>query len=365
MSYSKEDVKDNIDEDDIYTLLDHLGAEPQMYIDHIEANTICHCGSSRKLFYYFNSGLFQCWTECGSFDVIELVQKVKGIQDFNVAIYFLVNFFNLQWKIDSVDYDEDATETYEDWKIFDRNKEIEEITEKDNNFHKIELPPYDDSILTYYPKPVILPWVEENISHDVCNALNICYDPVYGNILIPHYDENWNCVGIRQRTLVKKNEEFGKYRPWKNNKQLYNHPLAFNLYGLNLAKDNIAKARTAIVLEGEKAVLQYLSFFGMQNNLAVAVCGSSLSKYQFELLQRYGAEEIVIAFDKDYTEAPSEEYESFVKKMRKINEKFSSKCSLSFIVDTKGLLDYKSSPTDRGREIFLELFKERKYMASL
>ena len=359
MSYSKGDVKDNIDEDDIYNLLDYLDAEPQMYIDHIEAKTICHNGGSHKLFYYFNSNLFQCWTECGSFDVIELVQKVKGIQDFNAAIYFLVNFFNLQSILNET---EELEYSSEDWKIFDRNGELKEIADKDMTFAHIELESYDESVIMNYPRPIILPWVKEHISHKVCDSLNICYDPVYGNILIPHYDENWNCVGIRQRTLVKENEQFGKYRPWKHGKELYNHPLAFNLYGINWAKDNISKAQVAIVFESEKAVAQFLTFFGIDSSLAVAVCGSSLSKYQFELLQIYGAEEVVIAFDKDYETTNSEEYKLFEKKMKKINDKFASRCTLSFIVDTKGLLGYKCSPTDRGSEIFLELFRERKYI---
>lgn len=112
----------------------------------------------------------------------------------------------------------------------------------------------------------------------------------------------------------------------------------------------------------EKSVLSYISQFGIDSSLAVAVCGSSLSKYQFELLQICGAEEVVIAFDKDYETTDSEEYKLFEKKMKKINDKFASRCTLSFIVDTKGLLGYKCSPVDKGREIFLELFRERKHI---
>ena len=48
--------------------------------------------------------------------------------------------------------------------------------------------------------------------------------------------------------------------------------------------------------------------------------------------------------------------------MRKINDKYNAKCNLSCIVDVDGLLDYKDSPTDKGKDIFLKLFRNRCYM---
>ena len=359
MAYSKEDVKNNIDLDDVYSLLDNFGAEPRMYSDHIEAITICHCGQSKKLYYYDNSQMFNCFTECGAFDIIELVQKVKGINDFNAAIYFLVNFFNLQWKLNETD---ETIYSLEDWKIFDRRCRIEEIQEKEDKYQKIHLPECDSKVLTYYPQVVVKPWLEEHIDPEVIKAMGIKYDPLIGAILIPHYDEDNRLIGIRQRTLVEENEIYGKYRPWINNGNQYNHPLAFSCFGLNWAKENIRKAKIAIVVESEKSVYQYVSYFGFAADIVVAVCGSSLSKYQFESLLRTGAEEIVIAFDKDYENIYTEEYKEFTKKMKKINDKFGSKCTLSFIVDDKNLLGMKCSPTDRGKEIFLELFKDRRFM---
>lgn len=357
MSYSKEDIKDNIELEDVYDLLDALGAEPQMYSDYIEAVTICHCGDSRKLVYYDNTQLFNCYTECGYFDIIELVQKVRGL-DFNDSIFYLVNFFNLQWKIqDKDEYDY----SLEDWKIFDRQNKILEIQEKQHVVQYDDMPRYDDSILTYYPQPKILDWTNEHIDKSVCDFMNIHYDPTIGAILIPHYNKNGECVGIRQRTLLQEQEKYGKYRPWKNNKTQYAHPLSFNCFGLNWAKDNIRKGGIAIVGESEKDVAQLMSYCGVNNNIAVAVCGSSVSKYQFEALRECGAKEIVIAFDKDYDDIYDiAAYESFIKKMKKINDKFSAKCNLSFIVDTKNLLGKKCSPMDRGKEIFFELFKDRR-----
>ena len=71
-------------------------------------------------------------------------------------------------------------------------------------------------------------------------------------IVIPHYNENNELIGIRERTLIKENEQYGKYRPMYLNKQMYNHPLGFSLYNLNNSKNNIKILEKAIVFERGK-----------------------------------------------------------------------------------------------------------------
>lgn len=353
MSYSKEDVKEYIELEDICTLLEYWDAEPQIYSDYLIAKTICHGGESHKLYYYDNTQLFRCYTHCNdAFDIFELVRKIENIQDLNQAIYWVVNFFNLTHKVDDANDDYDS----EDWKIFNRHQKISEL---DISSKELELPTYNLSMLEFYPQPEIINWTKEGISKEVCDYMGIHYDPVDGNILIPHKNEYGELIGIRQRTLVQEQEQYGKYRPWKYGQQLYNHPLAFNLYNLNVAKENIQKSGIAIVAESEKAALQYTSFFGLKNNICVAVCGNTLSKYQFQLLQKYGAKEIVIAFDKDYHSLKEEKYNQVVTHWEKIYNKYSSQCNMSVLVDTENLLDYKDSPFDKGKDIFLYMFRNR------
>ena len=50
----------------------------------------------------------------------------------------------------------------------------------------------------------------------------------------------------------------------------------------------------------EKSVLKYQSFFGFNNDITVACCGSNLSAYQTQLLIDAGAQEIIIAFDRQF-----------------------------------------------------------------
>lgn len=354
MSYSKEDVKEYIELEDICTLLEYWDAEPQIYSDYLIAKTICHGGESHKLYYYDNTQLFRCYTHCNdAFDIFELVRKIENIQDLNQAIYWVVNFFNLTHKVDDANDDYDS----EDWKIFNRRQKISEL---EISSKELELPTYNLSVLEFYPQPEIINWTKEGITKDVCDYMGIHYDPIDGNILIPHKNEYGELVGIRQRTLVQEQEQYGKYRPWKYGQQLYNHPLAFNLYGLDLAKENIGKAELAIVVEGEKSVLQYISYFGTKNNICVAVCGNSLSKYQFQLLQKYGAKEIVIGFDRDFEDDDIEGQAEVEKKLQKVYDKYGSMANISFLYDAqRDTLGYKNSPLDCGKDTFLYLFRNR------
>ena len=352
MGYDKHEVKEAIDTDDMFQLLESLGAEPDYYTNHLACRTICHGGDSKKLYYFLDTKMFYCFTgDCGSFDIFELIQKVKNI-DLNSAILYVVNFFNLQTKLSFQDLDE-----MEDWKIFERNQKIFDISVQNDD---VVLPDYNEDVLTYLPQPKILPWEKEGISKDIADFYEICYNPASGCIVIPHRDVNGRLVGIRERTLVKDNEIFGKYRPAVIGDTMYNHKLAFNLYGLDRVKHNIERAEIAVVAESEKSCLKGAEYLGTSGNIVVAVCGSSMSAYQLKLLKDCGAKEVCFAFDADYKELGDAEFQETIKKFEKIHSKFSSKVNVSFLFDKEQkYLGYKDSPLDAGKEAFLDLWKNR------
>lgn len=209
------------------------------------------------------------------------------------------------------------------------------------------------------PHPRIIPWESEGISQEVMKVRGICYNPASQGIVIPHYNENNELIGIRERTLIKENEINGKYKPAIINRQMYNHPLGFNLYNLNNSQNNIRDIKKAIIFEGEKSCLLYASYFGLDNDISVAVCGSSLGNYQMNLLTSLNVEEVIIAFDKQFQEIGDSEWTRWTKKLNEINKKYGKIVQISFIFDKWGLLDYKDSPIDKGKEIFLNLFKKR------
>ena len=140
---------------------------------------------------------------------------------------------------------------------------------------------------------------------------------------------------------------------------MYNHPLGLNLYNFNNSRCIIPKMRKAIVFEGEKSVLKYQTMFGFENDISVACCGSSLSAYQTQLLIDAGAQEIIIAFDRQFQNIGDKEFQRLITNLKKTQIKYKNYVQISYILDRKKLTGYKDSPVDKGKEIFLQLFKER------
>lgn len=362
ISYDKAEIKEMLELDQIFDIIHEFGGDPEYTNFGIISTTICHNRpgeGSKKLYFYENSGLFRCYTGCDStFDIFELVQKVADIQwgknyDLNDAVRWIAYRFGF-----SGNYLEDENEKLDDWKIIDRYEKNIKI---DKEKQIVTLNEYDDIILSRFNYSLKLtPWLNEGISQKAIEHNNIGFYPGGDQITIPHYDQNGRFIGLRGRTLCKEEaEKYGKYRPLKINGILYNHPLGFNLYNLNNSKDNIKIIEKAIVFESEKSTLQYQSHFGIENDISVACCGSSVSLYQINLLIEAGAKEIIIAFDRQFQKPHDDEYERLIKKFYKMNEKYKNFVTISFIFDKNMITSYKASPIDEGPEKFLQLFKER------
>ena len=353
-----EEIKNNISIEQINELLLTLGADPVLKGDLLYCRTICHGGNSHKLYYYENTHLFRCYTECSdTFDIFQLIMKINSTDGHEYslpqAVNYVCSFFNIETYTHQFDENEDELA---DWQILNR---YDKNLNQEKNERIVEIKYYDDKILSFLPHPRILPWEQEGITKETINAHNICYNPSSQAIVIPHYDIENRLVGIRERTLIKENEEFGKYRPMYLNRVMYNHPLGFNLYNINMSKDNIKRTKKVIVFEGEKSPLLFSSYFGQENDITVAVCGSSFSSYQMQLLLDLGVEEVIIAFDKQFQELGDKEHLGWVKKLKDIDKKYSKYVKISFMFDKWNLLDYKDAPIDKGKEIFLELFDKR------
>ena len=132
-----------------------------------------------------------------------------------------------------------------------------------------------------------------------------------------------------------------------------------NLYNLNKSKNNIKLMGKVIVFESEKSCLLYKSYFGVENDISVACCGSSLSAYQIQSLIDAGAREIIVAFDRQFQEINDSEYKRLTTKLVKLHNKYKSDVLISFIFDKNRITGYKASPIDEGPDKFLKLFKER------
>ena len=107
--YDKNGLKNSLSIEQVAHYLEEFDAEPEIKGDIIVARTVCHnrCGcGSHKLYYYGNTGLFKCYTDCGgeAFDLFELTRKVLSRErpkareesDWNLpeAIDYVAQYFH-------------------------------------------------------------------------------------------------------------------------------------------------------------------------------------------------------------------------------------------------------------------------------
>lgn len=361
--YDKKAIREELSIDNYFQLVTEWGGNPEFTPFGFISDTICHNPpgeGSRKLYFYENSDLFKCYTDCDcAFDIFELTIKVAQIQsnrkiDLNDAVRYLAAKFNIVIALDDT---EDIG--LADWQYLIAYDKINDIPTANQ---VPQLKEYDKRILE--PLAInpnyLTPWINEHIKPEILAHAQIGYNFSTDQISIPHFDKDGRFIGLRGRTMVKEDaERFGKYRPMIINKQQYNHSLGLNLYNLNNSKDNIKRMGKAIVFESEKSTLQFQSYFGLENDISVACCGSSVSSYQIQLLIEAGAREIIIAFDRQFQELGDNEFKHLKTKLLSLHKKYKNEVLISFIFDKHLITSYKASPTDEGPEKFMQLFKER------
>ena len=343
MNWNK--VIEDLTEQDIINLMKGFGV--YNYKDTPEAlifPTICHNtdidSASMKLYYYKDNHFFYCYTECGGrsvFKFIEEVYKTRGIEyDWYNDVYLLVT----------------KGKAREGLKVEKRELLSERYKRKERESN---LETYSDGVLDVFEKIYPAQWLKEGITKETMDKFNIRFSISQNKIIIPHYNISGELIGIRGRALDEwEIENIGKYTPIQIEQKWYKHPLSLNLYGLNQTKENIKKNGYVFLFEGEKSVLLMENF--NRPNCAVAVCGSSINKFQINLLMKTCTpSEFIICFDKE-EEGLEDKY---FNKLKKLSEKYSNYGNFSFIYDFHNKLKLKDSPVDKGEEVFEELLKER------
>ena len=345
------EIRKQISPRQIVDLMIHLGADK--YEDkgkHIVFPTICHNPhhheKSMKLYYYPETCLFRCYTECDkSFDIFDLWQRVESLNgDRERSLFEITDEISRRLDL--------SIDNFENFLKYHRP-----LSSRTSGVAFFEYESLNKDTLNFFEKRRIKMWESENINYNAIEKYNIRFYPYRNKIIIPHYNFDDNLIGIRTRNIEEEDIKYGKYVPLFLNNKLYSHPLSFNLYGLNISRKNISKEGIAYVFEGEKSCLQFESLYPY-NNCSVATCGSSFNKFQLMLLKKHcDVREVVICFDRQFE--TKEEENKYYDKLYDLCLKYSSYCKMSFIFDSKKLLKYKNSPIDQGKEIFEKLLEER------
>lgn len=338
-------LKEQLSPNDIITLLNELGAEPYEQNGQIIARTVCHNGNSHKLYYYSDTQMFHCYTNCGSFDIFELIQKESG-REFSESFSYIRDYFGYENSLTDYSYNDIIDLTF-----FNKFNKV---------IHYEPLKILSEKVLNRYDDNYHISWVKEGIMPSTMKKFDIKMSITDQQIVIPHRDENGNLVGVRARNLNKEVVDKGmKYAPVKQGNTFLNHPTGATLYGLYENKENIESVKKVVLFESEKSVLQLDSFY---HGYGIGVCmsGSSFSDRQLDLIKNLPIEEVIIAVDKEFENIGDTLEKYYAEKVEKtIANKLKPYFSVSVVWDKKGLLDIKDSPTDRGKSIWLELFRNR------
>lgn len=347
------DIIDILTDEDVVTIMAELGsAHPRPVRDGLLFQTICHneYGGKFKLHYHSESKTFFCYTECGSIgNIFNLVMHVKDCE-FNQSYKIVCEILGITMSsMLKYGFDEDKVD----------NSFIEKFNIKDDD----EIYPLiirDDIVLKRFWDIYHYSWIKDYIHPQIMKMFNIKFDISNNRIIIPHYDIDNNLIGIRARNLNQDIVDSGKkYMPIVIDNILYNYPTSMNLFGLNINKNAIKKYKKIIIGESEKFVMQHKTFYG-DDSIAVALNGSFLSKYQISLIRDLGVETIILALDKEF-ENIGDSLETEYKK--KINNVFISNLAqyftLEILWDINNKIGYKDAPTDRGKQIFEDLYRDR------
>lgn len=341
------EIIENLTDEIVEKILDKLEIPWQDKGDFLLCKTACHNTNldeaSWKLYYYKNTHIFMCYSECGAQNIFRFIEH-----------YYETRGITYDWHEDVLEFVRSYGE-----KRFTDTEINESYKSKRNEFmpkkERRELPTYEKGILDVFIKEYPADWEEEGISRKAMDKFNIRFSIGQNKIIIPHYNVRGGLVGIRGRALNQwEVENVGKYMPVQIEGKWYSHPLSLNLYGLDKNLENIKRYGICYVFEAEKSVLLCENF--SFPNCAVASCGSQFNKYQLDILMRYAQpKEIVICFDNE--EKPGSE--DYFQKLWKMCSKYKNYSNFSFIYDRENLTKKKDSPVDEGQEKFEELLKRR------
>ena len=206
------------------------------------------------------------------------------------------------------------------------------------------LEPYPEDLLPP-PNNYSLKWIKEGVDLTTQRQFGIRYDLETNGIIIPEFSIDNVLIGAKWRNAdpnCEMNERWNMYLKFNQ---------SYNLYGFNINYPTIINKGKVIILEAEKSCCHLYSW---GCGLGVSINGHHISKTQQTLLKSLMCDEIIIGFDKDVKE---EEVRYNAEQLKINNMLYKNK--ISYIYDNDGLLGEKDSPTDKGSEVFKELFKRR------
>lgn len=338
-------LKEQLNTDQIITLLESLGAElREERNDHLIFTSICHhlnaSEHKAKLYYYTNTHSFFCFSCSQSFDIFSLIEEVWNLRDIEFYFGDIVNFITSTLGISQSDFNPKQNLSWrDDLRLFTTTKSMAKHAQI-----------YPLSDLNRFVDKLPYAWIKEGISVDTMRKYHIGYYPLLDCTTIPVFDKEGELLGIRGRFWREEDIELGKYRPIWTLERDYKLPTGNLLYGLYQNQEAIKATHEVKLFEGEKSVMQMEGI--LEQNNSVAMFGCNLSKMQLQQLIELEVERYVVCLDKWGSEDDKARWRKDVDKIVKMCKPY----GVVVIIEDNGMLDWKDSPSDKGKEVWEELY---------
>lgn len=270
------------------------------------------------------TGTWKCFTNRCHYDFGgDMVGLVAGLMSINKveAARWIINTFSDGIEMISEDDIERA--------IFIKGK-----TKKEKRSNKI----FNKELLSTLKNKSIY-GESRGLSYNVLAKFNAfeCLDrnkPLYNRLCFPIFDPSDQLIGFTGRDITDKQEPKWLHLPC-------NILISETFFGLNHARDEIKKKKTAIITEGPFDVLR-IAEAGIDN--VIGLLGTEISQKQIKILLNLGVRNIVFALDPDPAGQDATNY-------------LSTKCSLYFNckdISSKFTKDPGETEIERIKEIFNE-----------
>lgn len=358
--YDSNELLDLLTTDDIIRLLQKLGdvnIVDERDKGQLVMNTICHneAGGSHKLYYLLDRKKFHCFTGCDSLSLYDLViqrHALKGVSmDFKSALEWVAVESGNGFSFSSEPLSQSVNEEIAWMRKFNKTRPNPPEPDK--------LSEYLLMVFSYHQKHT--EFTNDNILPSAMDRFNIRMDWGNNALVIPHrYHKDGRLIGLMSRNLNPDSVARGfKYVPTIVQDRQFSFPKHINLYGLWENKSVIQKMKKAAIFESEKSVLQCESYFGEENNFAVALGGKHISNEQVEILLELGVEEVILNFDKDFEDTKSPEAQRVMQHIIQMGRKLTPYMRVHTTFDRYDFLEKNDSPSDKGREVLIQLFNKK------
>ena len=328
-------------------------------------NTICHNinGGGYNLAFNKETRSFCCFSECScSYSLLSLIKKCRELLGEPCSTYQ-----SLKWLCNELGIEFNFKEEVKqvNTNIYKWQNSLLKYTKNKNK--NIELRVYNKKILNYFPKIYHTDWIDYGISEEVLDKYNIGWYNYKQQITIPCYRQNGDLIGIRVRNM---NPEIDiKYIPLQLlDGTEFNFPTNEVFYGENFNWTNVQRTKSVILVESEKTVMKYESWYGAKNNICLGLYGSVLSNAKLKKLLSWNCETFYICLDSDFesieysnNDGKITSYEKFEKKVMNIYNKLKPYAKSVYVIyNNLGFENcYKYSITDYTREQFEKIWNNK------